>query len=204
MSFTPDGTFGAFTVVVGNTIDVPIYLTQNGSELRLNSNGLFSSGVTLNYTATSNAMITQAVLEFHWTDTDLNFASFNNTTGSGSAILEGLVINPPTDVVKPASGINFVRLGQVRFTSGLVGDVTNLSLSLTSENTDFVNLLDDGFGGIEVSPITFINGSITAVPEPTSLVGGLILSAVGLFSTRRNRWRKSKVLKPNSSTSTLS
>ena len=202
MSFTPDGTFGAFTVVVGDTIDAPIYLTQNSGEVGLNSNGLFSSGVTLNYTAI-NALITQAVLEPHWTDADLNSAAFDNAPGFRSAILEGFVSGPPVVPVKPVSGINFVRLGQVRFTSGLDGDVTNLSLSLTNANTSFINLLHDNIAGIEVTPITFINGSITAVPEPTSLVGGLILGAVGLISLRRNRWRKSKVLKPDSSTTTL-
>lgn len=185
ISFTNDATATSFVVFEGSTIEIPLFLVASSGDNRLASLGVYSSGATVEFGYGSgagslnsgNATIEAVALESHW-DSSLNYLEIDNL--QKYAILEGLVSGPSVTPVFPTSGSNFVKIGRVTLHSGVVGNVTQLSLS-DSRNFENINLLYDSNLGVSLQgQITFVNATlatIQAVPEPSSLLTvGLAIS----------------------------
>ncbi len=175
-SFNTSGTDQDFLVGAGAMVQVPVYLVQTDGETRLSSIGLFSAGASVDYVYSSGAPISATVnsanLATHWNDPFLSLVS----NQPGRVILEGGV----DDIALPALSVaNAILLGTIQFQAGELGNVTNLQLSLNGV-TPFANNL---VNAAEVTPITFRMGTISAVPEPTSLC--LIAVASVLVILRR-------------------
>jgi hypothetical protein len=114
--------------------------------------------------AIGNSFASEATFAGHWTGLT-NWKDIR----ADQVILEGLVENANYPVYDTS---NAILLGTIQFQAGTLGNVTNLDLSLNNV-TPFANLLaeyDEWGFPIEVSPISFRSGTISAVPEPSSLV----------------------------------
>lgn len=174
-------------VVEGGTIDIPIYLVQTNLENRLSSIGLFSSGVTLTYLQNSGpgglAKPMTGTLAPHWTG-EGNFT--NHDLEAATFVMEGLINDPSSPVLATN---NAILLGNVTFSAGTLGNLTSLSLSLNS-NTPFSNLFVDIDETFPDNDLVFRSASlatVTAVPEPSSLVVGVLAVACGAVKFRRRR-----------------
>ena len=179
-SFNTSGTNQDFLVGAGAIVNVPVYLVQTDGEDRLSTIGLFSAGASVAYSygsgAPLSATVNSATLAAHWNDTPSNLVDFQPSR----VVLEGMIEDPLFPVYATS---NSVLLGTVQFQAGEFGNVTNLELSLNGVTATWNNLsteLDS-----EVTPIIFRTGTITAVPEPTSLCLVAVAAAVGML--RRNR-----------------
>ena len=193
ISFTPDGSLATFQVTVGDMIGVPIYLSGDS---RLSTQGLFSAGATVVYSyesgagdsTTGNASIAGAELAPHWSGS--NYVEISNAPLDQYAFIEGVLNVPVTSPVIPAVDTSFVLLGTVLFQSGVEGNVTQLSLS-NDLNSAFVNLLyNTELGDPLDGQISFIGGkvlTITATPEPTSLIAGVVVCGFGLRAFKRRK-----------------
>ena len=176
-AFNTSGTNQDFLVGAGSIVNVPVYLVQTDGENRLSNIGLFSAGASVDYVygsgAPVSATVNSATLATHWNDPLLNLVDYQ----PGRVVLEGVV----DDIALPALTVtNAVLLGTIQFQAGELGNVTSLQLSLSGV-TPFANNLVDA---AEVTPITFRLGTITAVPEPTSLCLIVVAASWGLFSRR--------------------
>lgn len=195
ISFTPDGSLGTFQVTVGDMIGVPIYLSGDS---RLSTQGLYSAGATVQYgyesgvgdSTTGNASIVGAELAPHWTNTGLNYVEISNAPADQFAIIEGVVNGPEISPTTPAANTSYILLGTVLFQSGLEGNVTQLSLS-NDRNLAFINLLYDTNIGVPLDgQISYVGGKIltvTATPEPTSLIAGVVAAGFGLRALKRRK-----------------
>ncbi len=198
ISFNETGATTAFTVLQGQEITVPVFMTADVGEVRLSTQGLYSAGATVRYfygsgtgdADSGNASISSVSLDPKWTDLGSNYTEIDNSQGNQYAILEGVVDGPPIVPVVPAVGTNYIKIGAVTFQSGVDGNVTELSLS-TDLNVAFINLLynpttgDPLDGHISFAGATL--ATITAVPEPNSLLSlGLALSSLVGVRLRRN------------------
>ena len=176
-SFNTSGTDQDFLVSGGAIVNIPVYLVQTDGENRLSSIGLYSAGVSVDYAYDSgapvSATVNSATLATHWNDPLLNLVDYQ----PGRVVLEGVV----DDIALPALTVtNAVLLGTIQFQAGELGNVTSLQLSLSGV-TPFANNLVDA---AEVTPITFRLGTISAVPEPTSLCLIVVAASWGLFRRR--------------------
>lgn len=198
ISFNETGATTAFTVLQGESISVPVFMTADVGEVRLSTQGLYSAGTTVRYfygsgtgdADSGNASISSVALDPKWTDLGSNYTEIDNSQGNQYAILEGVVDGPPIVPVVPTIGTNYIKIGTVTFQSGVDGNVTELSLS-TDLNVAFINLLynpttgDPLDGHINFAGATL--ATITAVPEPSSLIClGLAFSSFLGVRFRRN------------------
>ena len=186
LSLTPDGSVGAFDVEEGQTTEIFLYLVQtNGNDSRLSTIGLYSAGGTISYESGGEPI--RAQLASHWVNSNpiLNFVDIDQV--NRSIVLEGV-----NDLTGVFASQPFVVIGSVTFNSGTVGSMLKLSTSL-SGNTVLINLLNDPNPSSDPNldtPTQFAGGTlttITAVPEPSSLVLGSI--AVVSLLCRANRKR---------------
>lgn len=181
-AFNTSGTNQDFLVGAGAIVNVPIYLVKTDGENRLSSIGLFSSGASVSYSfgsgAPQSATVNSATLAAHWNDPVSNLIDYQ----TNRVVLEGLV----DDYAFPALATsNAVLLGTVQFQAGEFGNVTNLQLSLNSV-TPLANTL---VNLAEVTPISFRLGTITAVPEPSSLYLIALASLLRVYG-RRSRVKR--------------
>jgi hypothetical protein len=195
--FTFDST--NYTVGVGQTVNINLYLTQTGSTTGLSSTGLQSGGVQLNYNTTyvGNSLITPNNNTYSGS-APIGFDPANNTAiiGNGS---NGLAIGQSALVVgqlgsespvKAGSGSpntsNSILLGTFQFTGVSAG--SSLTLTSAAFPGSDVNVLADG----TVIDSLIANSSavitVTAVPEPgTMILGGLLASGIAGGYLRRRR-----------------
>jgi hypothetical protein len=190
LAFTSTGEVGNFEVEHGSTIAIPVYLVQTGGEQRLSTVGLFSAGATVEYQTNSgpvgSAIPISIELNPLWTDSVANLKRIE--LDNNRVILEGVVLG--LDPVSPPINSNAVQIGEVYFAAGAVNNLTSLNVSLDG-NLEGINLLiAPATTGTPILP-TFVGGSIftiTAVPEPTSLL--LVGTATGLIFCTRLRTRR--------------
>jgi hypothetical protein len=210
LAFTPNATPITFSVVVGSTVNVPVYLVErNQAPITniLSTEGLFSAGVRLNYnnTAGSATVITNGALLNPGFDTNSNgFPIINNTAGFAA------VSGATTDFGGvPASGNPaFVLVGTFTFQGNQIGNVTTISTAKPQalafpeflSNTTGTVLELEPYGNIFFAagnpnnPISYSTTitTVAAVPEPTTYVlvalgTLLVLAATYLWRVRQRR-----------------
>lgn len=205
LSFTPDGTPITFSVTVGNTVNVPVYIIQrNQAPLTtiLSSEGLLSAGVRLNYNtvAGSATVITNgAVLNPAFNTPTSGYPIVNNAAGfSAVSGATSNIAGVGTSGSPPA-----ILVGTFTFQGNQIGNVTTISTAKPQalafpefvSNSSFTVLETQLYGNLffsggNTNNLIAYSTTITtvAVPEPTTyfLMGlaGLITIAVV-----RHRWQ---------------
>ena len=192
----------SYTVGVGQTVNVNVYLTQTGSTTGLSSVGLQSGGVQLNYNTTFVSNSTSQITPNNTSFTGSTPTGFNplfnytlsgngsNGLASGSSILE--VSQGSGSPVLAGSGSpntsNSVLLGTFQFTGVSVGQ--SLVVSTNSFSGLDVNVLGDGtvIDSMIQNSSAFIN--VVAVPEPGTLVLTGLLAMGGLVGGCARRIRQ--------------
>lgn len=194
LSFTPDATPITFSVLVGQTVSVPVYLVQrNQAPLTtiLSAEGLFSAGVRLNYdtiAGSATVIANGAVLNPAFNTNTSGYPVINNA--SGFASVSGATTN--FNGVQASGNPPSVLVGTFTFLGNEVGNITTLNtakpqglsfpefLSNTNgtvlETQNFANIFF-GEGNVN-NPISYSTTvtTIAAVPEPGTWA--LIITAV--------------------------
>ena len=191
LSMSLDGGPSAFTVMSGQqSADIPVYLLQTGGENRLNTIGLFAAGATLTFDIGAGNVQYQSNsgrLAPHWDDLVASKVNFDAV--SASLQLQGLT----NTFVRAAVGSNAVQIGTFRVIGGTVGTTTNVGISLQGLVSDPILLNDANLTKIlpnatnPADRLSFGSGTITSVPEPTSLwMTGVVFAALqGIWYARR-------------------
>jgi hypothetical protein len=189
----------SYTVGVGQTVDVMVYLSQTGSTTGLSNPGLQSGGVQLNYNTTyvGNTQIAPNNTTFTGSaptgfDPDYNTAVIGNGSNglAAGASVVGVSQLFPESPVKAGSGApntaNSILLGTFQFT----GVSTGSSLIVTSNSFpgEDVNVLGDGTVIDSMIQNSSAVITVVAVPEPGTLfLTGMAAAALGLSAWRRRR-----------------
>ncbi len=180
------GTYAnSFTVAQGSTVSVEVYLMQTNGATGLTASGLTSAGVALNFNqAIANVPNAAAITP------NPAFNTSQTSVGTGTASLnEQQVASGP--VFAPTTGPNTgaVLLGTFNFTGVSAG--TTVTLTAQPHPAPFDNnVLNDGtvLDGMIANSSAVI--TVTAVPEPGSLLlGGLAAAGLGAGVLRR-RWSR--------------
>jgi len=190
-----------YTVAVGSTVNVNVYLTQTGSDTGLSATSLASGGVQLNYNpafVANNAISPNNTTSSGSSPTGFDSSNNITTIGNGSnglpvgSSLVGVSQNiPPESAVKAGSGSpntsTSILLGTFQFTGVSAG--TSLIVSTNSFPGQDVNVLADGtvLDGMISNSSAVI--TVTAVPEPgtLALTGLLVTGIAGGYLRRRSR-----------------
>jgi hypothetical protein len=179
------GTFtNNFTLNVGASANVQVYLAQTGSTTTLTTGpGLKAGGVALSFNQTiANVTSTSAISPSSAFDTS------TKSVGTGTA---GLNVFQTTSspVLAPTTGptANAILLGTFTFTGVSAG--STLALTAEPHPAPFQNnVLGDGTGIDSLIANSSAVITVVAVPEPGSLVlTGLAASAISLGIWRRRR-----------------
>ena len=170
-----------FSVTVGQTVNVYVYLAQTGTTTGLSSSGLSSAGVALGFNqSVANVPSTSAITA------NPAFDANTPSTGTGTAQLkEFQVVSGP--VVAPTSGstANAILLGTFTFTGESAGN-TSIVTSVPSSTTDS-NVLGNGTGIDSLIQNSNAVIAVTAVvPEPSTLA----LSGLGALALGASAWRR--------------
>jgi hypothetical protein len=181
----------SYTVDVGGSVNVKVFLTETGTNL-LTTEGLIGAGLQVKFNQPSSAIDPAQVVSINPNpsvnpnDPDFDFLSTSIIPAShgvaGSAELDwGLTIN----TFFPPTGQSSILIGTFTFVAGsLVGDVTNLESDLSGLKFILGNGIDiDDTNGIS-STTASISTSSRAIPEPAS-VSLLALGIIGLFALLR-------------------
>ena len=195
LHFSPDGTVSNYNVTVGATVDIPIYLVETTTS-QLSSRGMEFIGVRLQFSSgLGDATFVQAFINPLFSESvevlsDAGFASVSGTIPTGDPI--------PMD--------SPLLLGTFRFQGNALNNVTTLSLADPNRFGDFTfdNVLAESGPLSSLGIDDQINFSqtitITAVPEPSSLLFGAF-AASGIAASA---WRRRKQRIKSSSTLELS
>lgn len=169
----------SYTVAPGGTLDVQVFLQQNGADTILTDEGLLSGGVRVFFdkapvpTDPAQALALSDITPNPLLDDTLLGATLDLDSGASAGFVDSV-----DDIFSPLFG-DSILLGTFTFTAGSVdGEVTSLRA------TDFDLLFDDTVAGDFSALDTSINDgfatitvSSAAVPEPSSFallgVGGL-------------------------------
>jgi hypothetical protein len=179
----------AYTINVGQTLTVYLYVAQTGTSTGLTTSGLASGGVQLNTSIPSVATVTSVTP--NTTANGGQFDTGSSTTGASAYATVTQVFSAP--VVAPTSGTNANRIliGEFTFTGESAGStITVTAVPSTGSN---VNVLGNGTSIDSMLAANPISASITvvAVPEPSSMaLGGLAVA--GLAGGVFRRLRKNK------------
>jgi hypothetical protein len=179
-----------FSVAVGSTVSIEVFITQTGSTTGLSATGLNQGGVAVTGYSTSTATVpnTSAI-----TPNDSNNGGpFNpaftstNVSGNTASVQVGLASG---GVMAPTSGANANRilLGTFTFT-GVSAGVTNVVTTSPNPGSN-VNILADG---TVIDPVGNVNAviNVTAVPEPSTFVlAGLLATGIAGAAWRRSHRR---------------
>lgn len=192
-SFTADGTaFAPAPINVGDTVNVPLYLTFDGSgdNFLAAPFGLLSAGIRVMFNPAIVSVESGSVIA------GLAFAGSSVTVDNlgGTAVIQGVAnTNTPVTIPDPPGGISLM-IGELVF-RGMAGGISPLTLSDPDPgpNTTRFMAFDDPPIPID-SEINFSSGegSITVnrpntgiVPEPASL--GLFAAGIIAVLFSRNR-----------------
>jgi hypothetical protein len=181
-----------YTVAVGQTVTVSLYLTQTGGTTSLSTAGLASGGAQLNYNSTylNNSSITPNNTNYSSTASGSNtgFDPSNNVTrtSSGSSVLTVAQSGTEAAVTPPSGNPNSILLGTFQFTGVSAG--TSLTLTSQAFPGSDVNVLGNGTVIDSLIQNSSAVITVTAVPEPGSLIlGGLAVTGIAGTWVRRRR-----------------
>jgi hypothetical protein len=161
----------SFSVKVGQTVDIRVYLAQTGSTTGLSSTGLDSGGVQLNTSNSSIANVTNVTA-------NPAFDSSSTATGANANVTEHQTISSPVKAPTSGADANRILLGTFTFTGVSAGSTLTVT-AIPSTGTN-VNVLGDGtvLDSMIVGSSAAI--TVTAVPEPGSmLLAGLAVAGFG-------------------------
>jgi hypothetical protein len=170
-----------FTVNQGSTININVYLAQDGTtSTGLTQYGLNSAGVALNIQNPAITTVTAVT-------PNSQFGYASTTTGANPSVSEYIT---SSQGVTPSTVSNAVLLGTFTF-SGVSAGTTATITALPGQNPD--NVLNDGTNG---NPGTAIDSmianasaviTVAAVPEPGTLVltGLVAVGVAGAYLRRR-------------------
>ena len=155
----------SFTVAVGLTVNVRVYLTQVTGTSLSNDGGLGSAAVRVTFGASPTASLTATTAAVPpW-----QFGTLNGSDAT-SGVLNVGSLNPVT----PVSGRIF--LGTFQFTGQSLG-ITSLSTADPNPGIGFDIITFNSFLDLDPQIVGPTNGLITVVPEPATV---LLLAAGGL------------------------
>jgi hypothetical protein len=174
-----------FTVGLGQTVDVRVYLLQSGADTGLTTSGLRSGGAGVSYNqAIANVASTGAITPNPAFDTSSKGLGTGNATVNVSQVL-----NPPVTAPTTGADANRILLGTFTFTGISGGTTTVATFDPHPAPTD-----DNVLGNGTVLDAGILNSSVAitvAVPEPsTLLLTGLVASGIAGAALRRRRLRR--------------
>ncbi|MEM6473325.1 MAG: PEP-CTERM sorting domain-containing protein [Planctomycetota bacterium] len=179
LSFSADGSTSDFEVVVGDQVEIPIYLRQlsvSGSSPDITIDPLESFGIAAILSG-GNAIFTDAAAASP-------FDSFDFSSIDSSLVSADLIGN--SEFGEGQSGQS-ILLGTFRVQGLLVDDVISLDLFDPNPGAfeDFITEMSvDNFDADVFSPTASATISVVAVPEPSSMAFfGIVV--FGLAATRR-------------------
>jgi hypothetical protein len=182
-SGTPTSTF---TVNQGSTVGVNVYLVQQGGSTNLSSNGLVDGGVSLQFSSSGPFTISSASnITPNAAFAGANTTSLSTNAGTTTATLR---VHDNSGVFAPTTGPDANRILLGTFTFSGVSPGTGLTVTALPDPNSANNV--DGASTNLDSMIHNSSASITvtAVPEPGSLIlTGLAASAFGFGAWRRRR-----------------
>jgi hypothetical protein len=178
----------------GSPINVNVYLVETDSNGTLQSQGLFSAGVSLtpNNNAAAQVLSASNITPNGYTGNPNNppangFANNNSTVSSSAAVLKADNLGNNIIVYPNAATPNEILLGTFTFTPLAVGSFTitanNISSTFSNDVTGSGHDLTSLITGGQTATIT-----VTAVPEPGSLIlGGMFAAGLAGGYVRRRR-----------------
>ncbi len=176
-----------FTVSVGGTVSIQVYLVQTGTTTTLNSPGLQQGGVALDYAvgapfAVQNSNAITGNANFAYSNTNVGTTTNNGATVN-TASVQNVSLTTPVTV---PSGTNQILLGTFTFTGLSVGSDVTFTAQPTATGANNVDGNGHNLDGLISGASAFI--SVTAVPEPGSLMlTGLGAGALGLGVWKRRQ-----------------
>ena len=208
LAFTPNATPITFTVTVGQTVNVPVYIVErNQAPLTslLSTEGLLSAGVRLNYNTTAgSATVTASGANINpgFNTNTSGFPIVNNAAGF-SAVSAGTT-NPAG--VQTSGSPPAILVGTFTFQGNQVGNVTTVTTAKPQalpfpefvSNTTFTVLETQPFANLffaagNTSNLVSYSTTITtvaAVPEPATIA---LLGLIGVGSiVAVRRWRRGR------------
>jgi hypothetical protein len=172
----------SFSVGVGQTIAIQVYVEETGTTTTLNSLGLFSGGVQLNTTNSAVANVTAVTPNAAFT------GGSSSGTGSNAYVSVFAAGTAPNSVTAP-SGSNAILLGTFTFTGETAGQTLAVT-ALPGLGPD--NVLGDGATSIDSNLLNNATSAVitvTAVPEPGTLtlcgLGAVVFGGAWLRRKRR-------------------
>jgi len=173
----------SYTSNGGAPVNVSVYLVETDGNGTLQSQGLFSGGVSLTPNSSSVAQVTSAAN----IAPNSGFANNYSSVSSSAAILQADNLGNNSIVYPNGSTPNQILLGTFTFTPLSTGTFTiaanNISTGFSNNVTGTGNDLTSLITGGETATIT-----VNAVPEPGSLIlGGLFAAGVAGGYVRRRR-----------------
>jgi hypothetical protein len=175
----------AFSVTVGSTINIRVYLLQQGGSTNLSSNGLVDGGVALQYSSSSpHASISSASnITPNSAFGGPNNNSLSTSSGTTSAVVQ---VHDNAGVFAPTSGTdaNRILLGTFTFTGNTTGSTTINTAFPDANNPNNV----DGANNNLDSMVHLPTAAISVVPEPSAMaLCGIGAVALGVGAWRRRR-----------------
>ncbi len=189
-----DASLNHFDTAVNSTVNVGIYVAQNGASTDLTNFGLIAVGFGITYDSTKIQL--DAANPFTFSSSFQNNPAVDASTPGTLLAISNSAFNQITGPV-PFKG-NPILLGTLSFQTRVAG---NFNLAVGDFDPSQPGIADFGLGGLGASTnfdqvlfgtnaqgtYQFSAGQITAVPEPSSilLLSSLGMACVGLCRVRR-------------------
>lgn len=179
LDFSADGSATSFTVPVGGTVEVPIFLRQlSAMSPDITIDPLVAFGFRGNLSG-GTSFFSDATVSGPFSDAG-STAVFPTQT----AELVGLDLS-----ITPIALGSAIQLGTFEITGGAAGDTVTLILSDLSGFDEFATDSADGFDNDIFA--TIASTTISAVPEPSASLLGLLAAIGGCIQLRVGRRKKS-------------